>query len=216
MASSTSGVVYAKASCRYCSDELSVNALARHELVCKDSTPEKREERKAARIKRYQEFLKKRPKEMKQRTKACKFCGDEIGSGSILRHEAKCETQTPQERDAAKQQRAYQQTYYGKQKGGNRERYQQSMRVPYNATASASLDEPVVPDKRSYQHHYAVGANGKPISKPMSISMLVDEDNLALALGRVVIQKLPELLPQLIPGLAIEAFATKSHRAGKV
>jgi hypothetical protein len=135
----------------------------------------------------------------KQRTETCKFCGDKIGASSITRHQVKCEKQTPEQRNDAKHQRDYQmQLYYKNHK--------------------QQLDEPVVPvapDKRSYQSHF-VGTNGDPISKPMSISMLVDEDKLALALGRVVIQKLPELLPQLIPGLAIEAFATKSHRAKKV
>lgn len=212
---STLGNVFEKAACRYCSAEISVNSLGRHEAECATATPELREERKRSREAADRRRLGQgRTKgEIKQHTEECEFCHDQIGAGSIVRHRVKCANRTPKERDTAKQQRAYQMAQYRKQKKeANRERYQASMREPVHARKHP-LDEPVVPDKRTTG---TLGSNGKPLNKPMSISMLVDEDNLALALGRVVIQRLPELLPQLIPGLSIEAFATKAHRAGKV
>lgn len=207
MPSTTAGHIFEKAACKYCSAEVSVNSLARHEADCMNASDELREQRKRSRenaeAKRRRNAQPQGTKH-KQRTEECEFCHDDIGAGSIVRHRVKCANQTPQEREYAKSQRAYQAKFYATKNEKAREKYRASVRIP---TRTASLDKPVVPD--SYQQHYAAGDNGTKMNKPMSISMLVDEEDFALALGKVVISKLPELLPQLIPGLKIDAFATK-------
>lgn len=210
---STSGLVFEKAACRYCSAEISVNSLERHETDCANASDELRAERKHAReVAEMKRRRNAQPRGTKQRTIPCKYCGELIGAGSLLRHELKCETRTPEERTYAKQQRAYQMAHYDRKKKSedNRRRYQESLRVPSERRRRMeheALNEPVVP---------TLPSNGTPMKHPMSISMTVDQDDFALALGRVVISKLPELLPQLIPGLTIGSFTTKSHRAGKV
>lgn len=199
----SAGKTFDRVACKYCSAEISTNSLTRHEADCVNASDELREKRKHARELSEERREGTKTKDRKQRTEVCEFCHDHIGAGSIVRHRVKCANQTPEERRYSKSQRQYQNRHYNRQKKSedNRRRYQASMHVP-------KLDQPVVPD--SYQQHFA--GNGTPMKNPMAISMMVDENDFALALGRVVISKLPELLPQLIPGLKIDSFATKHVR----
>lgn len=212
MPSTTSGHIFTKAACKYCSAEISTNSLARHEADCATATPEMREQRKRSRenaeMKRRRNAQPRGTKHARG-TEECEFCHDQIGIGSIVRHRVKCANQTPTERVYAKTQREYQQRHYEKKNAKAREKYRESVRIPQIHAPRLALDQPVVPDP----DFAVIGSNGKKLMKnPLSITMLVDEEDFATALGKVVISKLPELLPQLIPGLSIEAFATKHVR----
>jgi hypothetical protein len=156
-------MVFEKAACKYCSDEIAINSLARHEAKCQNKTPEQRHQAKVAR--QYAATVTRRPKgaakpagtgvrgsgKWVHKYTECEHCHDRIDVAFMTRHQKMCAAQTPEEREHEKQKRQRQRESYAqnesRRKEANIRRTGNPRRIKHPvlpALRGLDLDEPVV------------------------------------------------------------------------
>lgn len=113
---------------------------------------------------------------------SCRYCADEVDAGVLPRHEAKCQTLTPDERELEQKKRKLaRDAYREKHNLRSRGRYRASMAVPTVAKKRVG---------RPPGSHNSVWANGK--GKRLSATISID------------FKSFRQMLLQLAPLLSID------------
>jgi hypothetical protein len=160
----------------------------------------------------------------------CEHCHDRIDVAFMTRHQKMCAAQTPEEREHEKQKRQRQRDSYAQNEGRRKEAnrratgnpHRRPIKHPVLPALGTDLDEPVVRPYHKRQQpddmqaltaatrhaEMTLESNGRPV-KTMKITMTLNEDQVALTVGRAVLHKLPEVLALVLPGFVVNDFKVR-------